>query len=91
MAKNYRAVRDFPSKSSPGKRYTVSIDETGALSCDCMGWTRRNPPGGRTCTHVQQVEAEDGNLAPAPMPVPQAAAREKGGSLSDLLARIDKE
>ncbi|KKM72613.1 hypothetical protein LCGC14_1418720, partial [marine sediment metagenome] len=32
MGRSYTSVRDFPSKSSPGKRYTVSIDETGALS-----------------------------------------------------------
>ncbi len=90
MAKSYRAVRDFPSKSNPAKSHTVSIDENGELSCSCPAWTFKRSDV-RTCKHVQMVEADGGNPAPAPMPVPQAAAREKGGTLGDLFARIEKE
>ena len=90
MGKNYRSVRDFPSKSNPSKSYTVSIDEDGELSCTCPAWTFKKGSQ-RTCRHVQEVEGSGESPSPAPMPVPQVAAREKGGSLADLLARIDKE
>ncbi len=90
MAKNYRSVRDFPSKSNPSKSYTVSVDEVGELSCTCPAWTFKKGAQ-RTCKHVEEVEGSDGKPSPAPMPASQAMTREMGGTLSDLFARIDKE
>ena len=80
----------------PGMAYTVCEVSDGSTSCDCMGWTRRNPPGGRTCKHTQDYELtlRHGQPVPqatvAPEPV-QAGARERGGALSDLFAKLDKE
>ncbi len=57
----------FNSDSTPGKKYQVlewnamEFKPKGTLvaellySCDCPGWTRRNPPTGRTCKHVRLV------------------------------------
>ena len=90
MAKSYRPVRDFPSKSNPSKSYTVSVDEEGKLSCNCPAWTFKKGEE-RTCKHVQAVEADGDSPAPAPMPVPQATPREKGGTLADLFKRINRE
>jgi len=82
--------------------YTVCEVSDGSTSCDCMGWTRRNPPGGRTCKHTQDYELtlrDDWNAVNNGMPVPtatltpepvQAGAKERGGSLSDLFAKLDK-
>jgi len=90
MAKSYREVATFPSKSSPGKEYTVKVDDLGGLSCDCRGWTMKKGDV-RTCTHVRQVEAGVSSPVPAAAPAPQAGSRDKGGTLSDLFARLDKE
>jgi len=88
----------------PGMAYTVCEVSDGSTSCDCMGWTRRNPPGGRTCKHTEDYgmtlrldwNAVNNGLpvpaaAYAPEPVVQAGARERGGALSDLFAKLDKE
>jgi len=88
--KTYTQVTTFPSSSDPYKNYTVSADENGDLSCDCPGWTRRNPPGGRTCKHVEQVTSGGFTPPVAAAPV-QAAEREKGGSLENLFKKIDAE
>jgi hypothetical protein len=47
----------FESESNPEKVHQTIRWTTGELSCSCPGWTRRNPPGGRTCSHVRLVEA----------------------------------
>jgi hypothetical protein len=39
----------IPGKN--GKQYTVSLDTSGRLSCNCTGWGYR-----RTCSHVKEVE-----------------------------------
>ena len=88
--KVYTPVATFPSSSDPNKTYTVSSDENGELSCDCPGWTRRNPPGGRTCKHVEQAKS-GGFTPPVAAAHVQSAAREKGGSLEDLFKRIEAE
>ena len=88
MARNYRPVRHFPSKSNPSKSYTVSVDEEGNLSCNCPAWTFKKG-NERTCKHVQAVE-DGGSPPPAPMPAP-TPAREKGGTLADLFKRINRE
>ncbi len=88
----------------PGMAYTACEVSDGTTSCDCMGWTRRNPPGGRTCKHTQDYEltlrldwnaVNNGLPVPhatfAPEPVVQAGAREKGGALSDLFDKLDKD
>lgn len=46
----------FDSDSS-SKQYQTLQYVDGTLSCDCPGWTRRNPPGGRTCKHTRFVQA----------------------------------
>jgi len=69
-----------------------------------MGWTRRNPPGGRTCKHTQDYEltlradwnaVNNGLPVPhatlAPEPVVQAGVRERGGALSDLFAKLEED
>jgi hypothetical protein len=77
-----------------------------------MGWTRRNPPGGRTCKHTQDYEQflrplwNNLHTGQAPVGVPhqlypvritvpepavQATDKEKGGNLSELLAKLERE
>lgn len=102
--KVYTPAASYPSKSDPGKSYTVCEVSDGTTSCDCMGWTRRNPPGGRTCRHTEDYELflrpdwnlmNNGKLDPSsvrpPEPVVQAGKSEKGGSLTDLFAKLDKD
>jgi len=102
--KSYTPAASYPSKSDPTKGYNVCEVSDGSTSCDCMGWTRRNPPGGRTCKHTQDYEltlradwnaVNNGTLAPsvvrAPEPVVQAGVREKGGALSDLFAKLEED
>jgi len=108
--KLYTPAAHYPSSSGntapglpQGMAYTVCEVNDGTTSCDCMGWTRRNPPGGRTCKHTEDYELTlraDWNLmnsgAPAPSPEPspepvmQAGTREKGGALSDLFAKLEE-
>lgn len=45
----------FASSSGSGKYQTLLYSD-GTTSCDCKGWTRRNPPGGRSCKHTRFVE-----------------------------------
>lgn len=47
----------FKSDSNPNVAYQTIEWDNGEKSCDCPGWTRRNPPGGRTCKHVRFVQA----------------------------------
>jgi len=58
MKTKFITVREFPSKSSSGKVYTVKQNaETGALGCSCPVWVYdRN--GDRTCYHTMKVLAE---------------------------------
>jgi hypothetical protein len=44
----------FASSSGNGMYQTLLYDDD-TLSCDCPGWTRRNPPGGRQCKHTRAV------------------------------------
>jgi hypothetical protein len=90
----------YPSGSSPGKSYTVCEVSDGTTSCDCMGWTRRNPPGGRTCKHTQDYEsflrAQWGrSKSEKPVTIPSfetsTKASEKGGSLASLFAKLEKQ
>jgi len=76
----------------------------GTVSCNCMGWTRRNPPGGRTCKHTQDYEqylrplwnnlqtghSTAGMPVAEPAVVVQAAGREKGGTLTELFSKLEK-
>ena len=102
--KVYIPAASYASKSNPNKGYNVCEVSDGTTSCDCMGWTRRNPPGGRTCKHTQDYELtlradwnalNNGLPVPhatlAPEPVVQAGEREKGGSLTDLFTKLSKE
>lgn len=109
--KVYTPAAHYPSSSGKtavglpqGMAYTVCEVSDGSTSCDCMGWTRRNPPGGRTCKHTQDYETflradwnqmNNGTLDPSsvrpPEPVVQSSQPEKGGSLTDLLARLEKD
>jgi len=98
--KTYTPAASYPSSSS-NKNYTVCEVSDGTVSCDCMGWTRRNPPGGRTCKHTKDyVQYLQGTppttvrVAPVPAAPKERYQRqppdEKGGSLSDLFAKLDK-
>jgi hypothetical protein len=103
--KVFTPAASYPSSSDPKKRYTVCEVNDGTTSCDSMGWTRRNPPGGRTCKHTQDYEQylrplwnnlntgqlTDGPPVFMPEPVVQATDREKGGTLSDLFAKLERE
>jgi hypothetical protein len=102
--KSFTPAAWYPSSRDPKKGYTVCEVSDGTVSCDCMGWTRRNPPGGRTCKHTQDYiqflrplwnntlrpDAEPVHAAVTAEPVIQATDREKGGTLADLFARLDK-
>ena len=102
--KVYTPAASYPSKSDPTKGYNVCEVSDGTTSCGCMGWTRRNPPGGRTCKHTEDYELflrpdwnlmNNGQPVPhatfTPEPVMQAGTREKGGSLTDLLKKLDED
>ena len=109
--KVYTPVAYYPSSGGrtatglpQGMAYTVCEVNDGTTSCDCMGWTRRNPPGGRTCKHTEDYELtlradwtalNNGLPVPhatfAPEPVVQAGTREKGGSLPDLLKKLQED
>jgi hypothetical protein len=108
---SYTPAAYYPSSSGKtkpglptGYAYTVCEVSDGTTSCDCPGWTKRNPPGGRTCKHTQDYEMFlrpmwqlGGTSAPAPdlvkltseQPI-QAGDREKGGTLADLFAKLEK-
>ena len=109
--KVYTPAATYPSSSNAGKSYTVCEVDDGTISCDCKGWTQRNPPGGRTCKHTQDYEAllrplwnnlqtqpqgppvwqsSQGLPARDPAPAVQATDREKGGTLADLFAKLEK-
>lgn len=115
--KSYTPAAYYPSSSGntapglpQGMAYTVCEVNDGTTSCDCMGWTRRNPPGGRTCKHTQDYEANlrsdwnqmtGGSRPNMPVPeffdkaaqavgAPRPGGSEKGGSLSDLLKKLDE-
>ena len=90
MKKIYCLVSTFESKSKPGKFYEVKQDQYGNYSCNCPAWTFKKGDQ-RTCKHVEEVAAGVGSPVPAPAPAPQAGTRDKGGTLADLLARLDKE
>ena len=109
--KSYTPAAYYPSSSGktvpglpPGMAYTVCEVNDGSTSCDCMGWTRRNPPGGRTCKHTEDYEAflrpdwnqmNSGTLSPSsvtsPEPVVQAGRSEKGGALTDLFKKLEED
>lgn len=102
--KTYTPAAWYPSSRDPNDGYTVCEVSDGTTSCDCMGWTRRNPPGGRNCKHTRDYEQflrplwlQGGATGPVPAragisaePVIQASDREKGGTLSELFARLEK-
>lgn len=97
--KSYVQAASYPSSSDPRKTYTVCEVSDGTTSCDCPGWTRRNPPGGRTCRHTQDYEQFLRPLLnvgvpvepPQPVAVAEQASDRKGGSLSDLFRKLDKD
>lgn len=72
MAKTYTEVATFDSKSSSAT-YTVKIDETGALSCDCPAWKFTKAGKPRGCKHVSQVLADQ--MAAGPIPTGAAPGR----------------
>jgi len=102
-AKTYTPVATYPSKSDPTKDYTVCEVNDGTLSCDCPGWTRRNPSSGRTCRHTEDYDnllsldkskpkvAEFFDAAVERVAVPDSSNGEKGGSLTELLENLEKE
>ncbi len=51
--KKYSFLCEFPSKSTPGKYYTVKLDEELKLSCSCSQWIY-NRRGDRTCVHTDK-------------------------------------
>lgn len=98
--RTFTPVAYYPSSSNPSKGYTVCEVNDGTVSCDCMGWTRRNPPGGRTCKHTEDYLnflKPSAVRQPAPASVPDAPKpkteprSERGGSLESLFKKLDKE
>ena len=67
--KHYRTITTFPSKSKPGKRYTVKQDETGTLSCSCPVWIFKQW-GRRDCPHVRIVRTEMKELLNPTLAIP---------------------
>jgi hypothetical protein len=55
MPKQITKVWTFESSSGNGTYETLQYDD-GSTSCNCFGWTHRNPPGGRTCKHTRLVD-----------------------------------
>jgi hypothetical protein len=43
----------FPSKSKPGKHYTVAKGKDNKIYCDCWQWKKT-----RNCKHVEKYMAE---------------------------------
>lgn len=56
MPKEIASTYVFRSDSNPAKAYQTLQYTDGTTSCECPGWARRNPPGGRTCKHTRYVE-----------------------------------
>ncbi len=89
-------VAIYPSSSDPKKKYTVCEVSDGTISCDCMGWTRRSPASGRTCKHTQDYvsylrpEGDGVSFSALPEPVSEKASA-KGGSLADLMAKLERQ
>ena len=80
----YRTVATFPSKTTPGKVYTVKVDERGGLSCNCPRWIFARD-GMRTCPHIQALKN--------PKPTKVFAGREYklyGTTVSTTTARRQK-
>jgi hypothetical protein len=90
MAKSYQPVAEYPSASNPGRVYTVSVDEEGNLSCTCPAWVFKKGDV-RTCKHVEDYQRNGVPVVAAPALALQAEAREKGGFLADLFAKLDGE
>ena len=98
--KTFTPVAYYPSTSNPKKGHTVCEVSDGSVSCNCLGWTRRNPPGGRTCKHTEDylmyLKPARGAIeqivehVQAEQPQP-AHNREQGGTLTDLFNKLDKE
>jgi hypothetical protein len=102
--KTFTPAAYYPSSSNPKNGYTICEVSDGTVSCNCMGWTRRNPPGGRTCKHTQDyikylrplwnkqlpVGLTEEDLVFASKSQTQASEKEKGGTLSDLFAKLEK-
>jgi len=100
--KTFTPAAHYPGSSKSD--YTICEVSDGTVSCNCMGWTRRNPPGGRTCKHTQdyvqflQPLWQTGGWQPPKAEVvkafspgeAQAGAKERGGSLAALMAKMDK-
>lgn len=43
----------FKSETDSSRTYQTLLYDSGATSCDCLGWTKRAQ---RTCRHVRWVE-----------------------------------
>jgi len=71
-----RALAEYPSKSSPGKKYTVmEPDGGGEFYCDCWQWKKT-----RTCSHIKQYVASMG----VPVEAVSAKVEESGVIDSEL-------
>lgn len=52
IGKNVVRTEEFRS-SSGDSLYMTNVLADGTMTCNCPGWTRRNPPTGRTCKHTE--------------------------------------
>lgn len=86
-------TKEYPSNSTPGKRYTAQILADGRTQCNCPGWTKRSA---RTCKHtvdldlhykssILKVEGTETGRTPAPLPA--APAR----SLKKFIRQLDRK
>ncbi len=90
VSHTYTTIATFPSESDASRTYTVKQDETGALSCDCRGWTMKKPGQERSCKHTREVEADQQRHLSAPrQPAPDRLKTEE--SVDDVLAGLQAE
>lgn len=80
------AVRQFPSKSSPGKFYTVCQYDDGTSSCNCPAWTYKKGDATRTCHHVRMAAVKAASIL---TPVAKPLAR-KVHSVGGTLLMVSK-
>ena len=71
-----KVLAEYPSKSSPGKKYTIIEAADGTPYCDCWQWKRN-----KTCAHLKDWVDNNGDgttvLPPSP-PIPVGTEEEAG-------------
>ena len=55
--KTYQVVGEVASKSNPMKKYRISEDENGNLSCNCPAWIFKNARESKLLRLVEDASA----------------------------------